>query len=350
MTTQIASPIRLSSPFGKGEGARRGRRSPAEQSSTPRETPRRAGHRRRAHHCRLASGCSSTAQLHATRVRTLELHSFDSVIAITHSPRELGMRDADLEQWVWQAATAVQTYYGRFPVQRLYVDVEPTAGLGPQTGAAFGFGSPLIRMNVGRGSDADELVHDWMLTHEMVHLAFPRVAIEHHWIEEGVATYVEPIARAQAGQLSIKLVWRDLVVGLPQGLPRQGDRGLDFTPTWGRTYWGGALFCLLADIEIRKRTANRVGLQEALRGILQDGGNIQAIWPLTRALEQGDTAVGVPVLMELYGQMRATPVDVDLDALWRALGVSVVDGEVIFDEQAPLAPIRRAITFPPAAS
>lgn len=298
----------------------------------------------------VLAGCSTTAPLHAVRLHTLELHASSSVIVITHSPRELGARDADLERWVWDAAAAVQTYYGRFPVRRLNVDVEPAGGQGPQSGAAFGFGVPVIRMNVGRGSDASDLTIDWMLTHEMVHLAFPRVAVEHHWIEEGVATYVEPVARAQAGQLSVKLVWRDLVVGLPQGLPRYGDRGLDHTPTWGRIYWGGALFCLLADIEIRKRTANRFGLQHALRGVLQDGGNIQSIWPLTRALEQGDAAVGVPVLMELYEQMGATAVDVDLDTLWRELGVSVVDGEVIFDEQARLAPIRRAITTPPADS
>jgi hypothetical protein len=296
----------------------------------------------------LLSGC--TAPLHAVRVRALELHRTDSVIVVAHSPRELGVRDADLERWVWDAASAVQTYYGRFPVRRLSVDIAPADGQGPQSGAAFGFVAPAIRMNVGRGSDADDLAMDWMLTHEMVHLAFPRVAVEHHWIEEGLATYVEPVARAQAGQLSVKVVWRDLVVGLPQGLPGPGDRGLDHTPTWGRTYWGGALFCLLADVEIRKRTANRLGLQDALRGILRDGGNIQAIWPLSRALDEGDAAVGVPVLMELYEQMRATPVDVDLDALWRELGVSVVDGEVIFDEQARLAPIRRAITTPPTGS
>ena len=36
-------------------------------------------------------------------------------------------------------------------------------GLGAQAGAAFGFGSPLIRMGVGRGSDGDELALDWML-------------------------------------------------------------------------------------------------------------------------------------------------------------------------------------------
>ena len=40
-----------------------------------------------------------------------------------------------------------------------------------------------------------------MLTHEMVHLAFPSVDDKHHWIEEGIATYVEPIARIQAGNL-----------------------------------------------------------------------------------------------------------------------------------------------------
>ncbi len=85
----------------------------------------------------LLSGCSSTAQLHAARVRTLELHSDNNVIVIAHSPRELGIRDADLERWVWDAATAVQIYYGRFPVQRLTVDVEPAHGLGPQTRRRF---------------------------------------------------------------------------------------------------------------------------------------------------------------------------------------------------------------------
>jgi hypothetical protein len=298
----------------------------------------------------LLAGCSTTAPLLAARARTLELRMDDNRIFITHMPRELGVHDADLERWVSDAARAVETYYGRFPVRRVKVRVEPSDGQGAQTGAAFGFGSPLIRMEVGRASDGAELARDWMLTHEMVHLAFPRVAVEHHWLEEGLATYVEPIARAQAGQLSREQVWRDLVAGLPQGLPRPGDGGLDFTPTWSRTYWGGALFCLLADVEIRKRTTNRFGLQDALRGILQDGGNIQTIWPLTRVLERGDAAVGVPVLTELYEQMRATPVDVDLDGLWRELGVSLVDGEVIFDEEAPLAPVRRAITSPPTLS
>jgi hypothetical protein len=178
----------------------------------------------------------------------------------------------------------------------------------------------------------------------MVHLAFPSVPEKHHWIEEGLATYVEPIARARAGDLLPQKVWGDMFDAMAQGLPKSGDRGLDFTHTWGRTYWGGALFCLLADIEIRKRTGNRLGLENAMRGILKSGGSIEVEWPLARALRVADQAVGVPVLEELYNQMRATPVSPDLPKLWKDLGVSRQDGTIVFDDSAPLAPIRRAIT------
>jgi len=61
------------------------------------------------------------------------------------------------------------------------------------------------------------------------------VPARHHWIEEGLATYLEPVARAQGGQLDPRVVWSELAAGLPTGLPRAGDRGLDHTPTWGRT-------------------------------------------------------------------------------------------------------------------
>jgi hypothetical protein len=37
----------------------------------------------------------------------------------------------------------------------------------------------------------------------------------------------------------------------------------------------------------------------------------------------------------------------DLDALWRDLGVIMRDAEVSFDDNAPLAAIRAAITRPP---
>ena len=97
--------------------------------------------------------------------------------------------------------------------------------------------------------------------------------------------------------LTAEQVWGGMVDGMPQGLPAPGDQGLDNTHTWGRTYWGGAIFCLLADIEIRKRTGNAKSLQDALRAINRAGGTIEAHWPLERAIEVGDKATQGKTLM-----------------------------------------------------
>jgi predicted metalloprotease with PDZ domain len=187
---------------------------------------------------------------------------------------------------------------------------------------------------------------EWVLTHEMVHLGFPSLARRHLWLEEGIATYVEPIARARSGDLLPEKVWLDLVEGLPQGLPENGDRGLDETPTWGRTYWGGALYCLLADVEIRERTAGRRSLDDALKGVIAAGGNISSRWPIERALEIGDRATGTDVLSRLYDKMAHHPFPVDLEAMWRRLGIAKAGTGVTFDDRAPDAALRREITAP----
>ena len=94
----------------------------------------------------------------------------------------------------------------------------------------------------------------------------------------------------------------------------------------------------------------RRGLVDALRGILAAGGNDQVAWPIERALLEGDKAVGVPVLQELYRRMKDVPVATDLDSLWRGLGVEVRQGALQLDDHAPRAAMRRAISAPPAPS
>src|SRR3954451_8589377 len=118
----------------------------------------------------------------------------------------------------------------------------------------------------------------------------------------GAATYVEPVARARAGQLSAERIWAEFVRQMPNGLPGSNDRGLDYTSTWAPTYWGAALFCLVADVEIRKRSDNHFGLRDALRAILENGGTLDHRWKIREALRSGDRATGVAVLSELYEQ------------------------------------------------
>jgi len=255
----------------------------------------------------------------------------------------------ELIDWVDRAGQAVCTYYGRFPVERVALDVRILDGAGVHSGTTYPEGGGYIRVSVGEDTTAAQLNDDWMLTHEMIHLAFPSMARRHHWIEEGISVYVEPIARAQAGQLTTERMWHDVMRDMWQGEPESGDRGLDNTHTWGRTYWGGAMFCLVADIRIRQQTHNQRGLQDALRGILNAGGNITQDWEIEKALAVGDKATGTTVLGDLYREMGDQPDAVDLTKLWQELGIErEQNGAVRFNASAPLANLRAAITRPPA--
>ena len=279
-----------------------------------------------------------------------QLAAKGSKIDVEVGPGDLMVSGEELKRWVQKAADAIVAYYGRFPVPHLRIQIEPSGGNGIRGGKTFGRGGGLIVVHVGSQTPGIELASDWMMTHEMVHLTFPSMADEHHWIEEGIATYVEPIGRIQAGQMDPAEMWRDLVRDMPKGEPRAGDKGLDHTHTWGRTYWGGALYCLRADVEIRRQTQNAKGLQDALRGILDAGGDIREDWELRKALETGDRTTGTHVLMNLYEEMKDKPVEVELDSLWKQLGVKAENGKVTLVDDAPLAGVRRAITARSAGS
>ncbi len=248
-------------------------------------------------------------------------------------------------KWVENAVRSVSVYFGRFPVSHAKIRVSPLQGSsGVFNGTTWGGEGSFTRISVGEHTSQDELDMDWMMTHELVHTGFPDVDQEHHWMEEGMATYVEPVARAQAGLMDVKRVWSEMARFMPRGQPSASDQGLDRTHSWGRTYWGGAMFCLLADVQIREQTRNRKGLQHALRAIVAAGGNIDEEWPIRHAFEVGDKATGTTVLVTLYDQMKATPVKPDLDALWKRLGIALTNNNIAFDDKAPLAAIRRAIT------
>ena len=250
---------------------------------------------------------------------------------------------AETRAWVQRSAQAVAGYFGRFPVERVTILLVPQAGNGVDSGTTYNEPELSIRVRVGRDTSRAVFLDDWVMVHEMMHLAIPDVPANQTWFHEGVATYAEIVARAQAGLVSNERVWSALYRNLQQGLPQAGDRGLDHTPTWGRTYWGGALFCFLADLEIRQGTQNRLGLKDALRGIVDAGGNYAETWPLRKTLNAADRAVGLTVLADMHAGMKATATLTDLGKLWRELGVGERQGVIVFDDAAPKAALRRAL-------
>ena len=269
--------------------------------------------------------------------------ALDGVVQVAILPGDLS-HESDVLAWVERSARAVAGFYGRFPVKRLLLIVRPRPGRGAGFGTTMGHSGASIAIDVGTGATAAGLEDDWILVHEMVHTALPDIQGPQHWLEEGLATYVEPLARHRAGILRAEDVWSDWVHGMPNGLPVEGDQGLDRTETWGRTYWGGALFCLVADVTIRERTHGAHSLEDALRAIVAQGGNISEGWPIEKILDVGDRATGVPVLHELYADMSVHPTPVDLEALWKRLGIAPSGKTVVFDDAAPLAAMRNAMT------
>jgi hypothetical protein len=259
-------------------------------------------------------------------------------------------RGADvLLAWVRRSAEIVARYYARFPARSLRIRIEIEAGDGVQGGTTYANPDAFIRVRVGREVTDGQLLADWVLVHEMTHLALPDTGERHAWLSEGLATYVEGVARVQAGNRPEEDVWAEEMRAMPRGLPLDDDRGLDNTHTWARTYWGGAMFCLLADVDIRRTTQLRFGLQDALRAILRESGGLATDWPIERVLRTGDAAVGTHTLEELYGRMKDSAVAPDLRTLWQQLGV-VSDGTTVrLDDHAPLAGVRRAIMRAPVA-
>ncbi|SHJ80220.1 hypothetical protein SAMN05444159_1538 [Bradyrhizobium lablabi] len=302
-----------------------------------------------------AFGLRAEAQSELARGSRMPYDAFDRLpktdievpggaIHVAFAPGEVVLPKEKILDWVKTSAKAVSTYYGRFPVNSVKLLLVPVDGPRVRGGTTWGYRGAAIRVLLGRESSADDLRNDWVLVHEMVHLALPDMEERYNWLSEGLAVYVEPIARVQAGDLTASEIWQAMMRDMPKGLPQAGDEGLDISDTWGRKYWGGAMFCLMADVEIRKATGNRLGLQDAMRGVIAAGGNHEVDWPIERILATADKAVGLQVLTRLHNEWGAKPVTPDLDALWRDLGLGIQNGSLVFDDTAPLAAIRAAIT------
>jgi hypothetical protein len=280
----------------------------------------------------------------AMRTRTLEVGG--GKLAIGIAPGALAVTDAEIDHWITTAATAVSSYYERFPISREAVLLFPSRGAGVGFGKSLAGGGATVLVRIGSRAKTSDLDEDWVLTHELVHAAFPAQPRSLDWVEEGLATYVEPFARARVGALSDEGVWRGFVNGLEYGLPEEGDRGIDRTHTWGRTYWGGALFFFVADVEIRRQTQGKKSVRDALVAILRDGGNNTARTPLEEALAIGDRATGTNVLAKQHAAWAETPVQVDVKGMLTRLGVSMTaDGQrIVFDDAAPDAAMRKSMT------
>ncbi|MBL8744507.1 MAG: hypothetical protein JNK04_25540, partial [Myxococcales bacterium] len=267
----------------------------------------------------------------------------DAKLDVVRVGPEPAAGDAAIVEWVAHAAGDIAALLGDFPQQRTLLLVVVGGGQSISNGSALGNGGASVIVHVGADAPRERLSEDWILTHELVHISMPGLSAQHSWMEEGMATFLEPIARASAGRLTADEVWAEWYYAMWQGQPLSGDAGLDGTRSWGRLYWGGAAFWLQAEVEIREQTHGEKGVRDCLRAVNREGGTIAARFSVERFLAACDREAGKPIVGDLYRSVAERAVTFDLDGIFSKLGVKKATHGVEFDDSAAGAAIRRSM-------
>ncbi len=278
--------------------------------------------------------------------RTLAMHGTTAHVSLAD-----GFATLDLDgvlAWLSRALAVNAELFGDFPCSEWSLVVVPAP-----PGAA-GRGSPVVFGSASRGGGphvvafvpgdvrAESLPGEWVLVHELFHLAQPWIG--EGWFAEGLATYYGEVLRARAGVLSPAELWAALLDGFRRGasvggelpLGREEDEMVARRTFW-RVYWGGAALALLADVRFRSRGA----------GSLDDG-----VRALSARPELKDARAALAVIAEVTGDDGFTALATaalaskafpEITRTLEALGVREGPGGVTLDDAAPLAAVRRAI-------
>jgi hypothetical protein len=270
-----------------------------------------------------------------------------SSVQLVTADGALDLPGATLQHWVAHGARAVADFYGHFPVPNTLVLLLPVPERQEVVfGKVLPQSSPGVALLLGRHTSEPALYRDWILVHELFHLGFPSFHDEAKWLDEGSATYFEPLLRARAGDLTELEVWTQFAHYMPEGLRAIEQDGLEHPRDVRAVYWGGAIACLLADVAARRSSHGALGLQDGFRAVLDAGGNASQVWSLAQVTQTIDHALGAPILRQIIAKHALTGSPVELPQLLAQLGVlQSPDGAITLDDHAELAAIRHAITY-----
>jgi hypothetical protein len=249
-----------------------------------------------------------------------------------------------LAAWVSAVAESNRRFWARSPTDGGLVLLIPSPRGGVPFGRVLSLGGAVVTVLVGTQATPQDLYDDWVLVHEFIHLGSPLMRDTGAWLNEGIATFYEPVLRARAGWKSEDEVWREWISSMPRGMPAITGIGLENAGRGG-IYWGGALFVLMAEIESLQASGGKIGFSDCLRSVLAEGADVTAKWPTMKLLDRCDALLGKTVIAALAKQHIEKGSAMDLDRLWQRLGVSMDGDRVRYDDSAELAWLRPLIIW-----
>lgn len=262
-----------------------------------------------------------------------------------------------MTRWLTEAAGLVAGVGGRFPNTHALVVVEPgQTSMFDDSVVPFGHvirsGEEVVRFFVKPQASVAELRADWTAVHEFAHVLLPYVRDDQKWISEGFASYYQNVLLARAGIYTEQEAWRRLARSFASGGETRnppspnGTSDRSFWDVRMLIYWSGAALALMMDVELRQQTDGQQSLDTVLGQLADCCLPSSRAWEGRELFAKLDALSGTPVFTrhyDLYADSAGMP---PYRNTLEALGVRVQDGNVVFDETAPLAGICQQLFAP----
>lgn len=276
-------------------------------------------------------------------------------VARTNGPGN-GLDDSIVYDWLQRGLQAGAAVWGRYPTDRAQVVLIPL-DLGERPlaeGRVSRAGGMGLLLGMGTEFSADDFRIDPLIAHEFMHLLHPPVESRHNWLSEGIATYYQYIGLARAGVLSPEAAWRRFMSDMNDGRwDRRPGTLLDVSESMGEdggahyVYWSGAALMLMSDVALRERSGNEQTLDHVLVRWTEDSFESRRSADGLHVLRRLDEYAGGEVLFEpLYDEYVLSSGFPEIGPLLDELGLPRLGEEFELDDDAPLAPVRRAIMRP----
>ena len=228
--------------------------------------------------------------------------------------------------------TQLQSYFDLFggpPRAKRYLIVinEDASGDGGAFASSF---SQCIQ---GDADARNEVIWGYVMAHELLHFwnGLTIVPTDWHeeWFKEGATDYLTIATLAKNGLIDEPLLFkrlenvprRALIARHAQGLSMTvREAGEDKQPNRQLVYGGGSLAALALDVELRKRSADRVGLPDLLREMRREFGESGRTYALADIARIAGSLTGSDFGPFLDGAVASTG-DFDIRPAFSALGL-----------------------------
>jgi predicted metalloprotease with PDZ domain len=265
------------------------------------------------------------------------------------------MDNASIVQWINATATDVSLAYGRFPNPSPQVVVIPVGNARSNGWSAVPFGRVIrdggetIELQVDQTQSLESLLADWTATHEFSHLMLPYIERKHRWISEGFAQYYQNVLLTRSGAYQDLYAWQKIYDGFERGRQSRPELSPNEASADGvrtalmKIYWSGAAIALMADVQLRERSAGKESLDAILGKFQVCCLPSERAWSGPELFAQFDEFASSPVFMPLYRRFADTAGFPDMREVFARLGLVVTDGKVRVRHLAELRAIRKAI-------